>query len=75
MTAPVNDQSDARGQFMTAGIAVAGLGGVGLAIAGFSSLASLALPNVDLTGLAITSLLLMATGGMMVESGRHEEKV
>jgi hypothetical protein len=73
MTTPVNDRSDASGQFMTAGIAVASLGGLGLAIAGISKFASVELPNVDLIGMAITSLLLMATGGMMVETGRHDE--
>ena len=73
MTLPVNEQNDARGQFMTSGIAVASLGGLGLSIAAFSSFASVELPNVDLMGLAITSLLLMATGGMMVETGRPEK--
>jgi hypothetical protein len=74
MKTPVNQDNEARGQFLTAGVAVTSLGGLGLAIAAISALFSVEFPSVDMTGMAITSLLLMATGGMMVETGRQREE-
>ncbi len=74
MSRSLSDQSDAGGQFITAGIAVASLGGVGLALAAIITFGEMALPHLESSSLAITALLMMATGGMMVETGRHHNQ-
>ena len=74
MNTRLEGQSDAGGQFITAGTAVASLGGLGLVLAAVTSLAGITLAHLETSSLAVTALLLMATGGMMVETGRHHDE-